>query len=190
MTADELERLVIVDASVLITLAEIDATKLLKNMQGEIALPAAVAEEITEPPASDFVGDSDWISIGPPTIHASKTPPPIEESQERAEAHLGRSASDGALNGDVGILTSALFITEISERELVVLTDDKPLRKTCKALSIPISGSIGVLIRAVERGDIGVTQAKATLRAMDEVGARLSVSLLERAERLIEDAAE
>lgn len=72
----------------------------------------------------------------------------------------------------------------------VVITDDKPLRQTCKALSILISGSIGVLIRAVERGECTAEDAKQTLYAMDEVGARLSASLVKRAEQLIDDAAD
>ena len=70
----------------------------------------------------------------------------------------------------------------------VVVTDDKPLREACKALSIPVSGSIGVLVRAVERGDVEAGEAKDTLYAMDEVGARLSASLVKRAEKLIDDA--
>lgn len=71
----------------------------------------------------------------------------------------------------------------------VVVTDDRPLRETCKALSIPVSGPTGVLVRAVERGDLTPDDAKDALLAMDEVGARLSASLLRRAERLIDDAA-
>ncbi|WP_226004149.1 hypothetical protein [Natrinema salinisoli] len=102
--------------------------------------------------------------------------------------HLDQSVptADGDPNwtGDVALLGMALERTDA-----IVVTDDKPLRDTCKALSIPVSGSIAILVRAVERDAVTVDDANDTLLAMDEVGARLSASLLRRAERLLEDAA-
>jgi len=89
------------------------------------------------------------------------------------------------VNGDVALLTGARLADEC-----IVITDDKPLRKACKSISIPVSGTIGVLVRAVETGDIDPDAAKETLYAMDEVGARLSASLVKRAERLIDDASD
>lgn len=71
----------------------------------------------------------------------------------------------------------------------VLVSDDEPLRNGCKALSVPVSGSIGVLIRSVERGDLSAEAARDSLYAMDAVGARLSASLIRRAERLIGEAA-
>jgi predicted nucleic acid-binding protein len=104
---------------------------------------------------------------------------------DAATDHLGRSAADEEPDGDVALLARAL-----DRADPVVLTDDVPLRTACKALSIPVSGPIGVLIRAVERGAIGPETAKERLVAMDRVGARLSASLLRRAERLIDGAAD
>lgn len=72
----------------------------------------------------------------------------------------------------------------------MVVTDDKPLQKTCKALGVPLSGSIGVVVAAVERDAIEPAEAKRLLIAMDEVGARLSARLLRKAERLIDEAAD
>ena len=68
------------------------------------------------------------------------------------------------------------------------MTDDKPLRKACKALGVPLSGSIGVLVASVERGILSADDAKEALVAIDEVGARLSASLFRRTDRLIEQA--
>lgn len=87
-------------------------------------------------------------------------------------------------SGDIALLADALTVPDS-----VVVTDDDPLRKTCKAPSIPIAGTTGVLVRAVERGELDEQRAKDVLYAMDEVGARSSVSLVDRAERLIEEAA-
>lgn len=106
-----------------------------------------------------------------------------------AAVHLEENNSD--VDGDTALLGAALgFLDGEHYDEIIVLTDDKPLRKTCKALGVPISGSIGVVIAAVERGDLDPDEAKDTLVAMDEVGARLSARSLRKAERLIADAAE
>jgi predicted nucleic acid-binding protein len=88
-------------------------------------------------------------------------------------------------SGDIALLASALESSPV-----VVVTDDKPVRRACRALGVPLSGSIGVVIAAVERGDMERNEAKDTLVAMDEIGARLSARLLRRAERLVDAAAE
>jgi len=52
-----------------------------------------------------------------------------------------------------------------------------------------LSGSVGVLVRAVERGDIEQKEAKQKLYAMDEVGARSSASSVRKAERMTDATA-
>lgn len=185
MTDDE--RTLLVDASTFITLAEIGACEYLYGIPGQIAVPAAVRREITDEPAKSELARavrSDDVTVFDPRADDADLP----QSYERAMEHLDRSAptasGDSSVIGDVAILGAAL-----DRSDVVVVTDDKPLRDTCKALSIPVSGSIGVLVRAVERGDATADEAKDALLAMDEVGARLSARLLRRAERLIEDAA-
>jgi predicted nucleic acid-binding protein len=169
------ERTLLVDTSVFITLSGIDSVALLTGLAGDLAVPGAVAEEITDEPATSALarvraeGD---VTV----VHAS-------DRIDDAASYLGVTDPSGT-SGDVALLSVAL-----TRESPVVVTDDRPLRKTCKALSIPVSGSIGVLIRAVERGDIGAQAATEKLYAMDEVGARLSASLVRKAERLIEDAA-
>ena len=172
------ERTLLVDASVLITLAEIDQFALLATLGGNVAVPATVdAEVVAEPAASrlDWAIEKGWIR---------RLDVLQREELERAASHLGHPL-DGELSGDTALLTRALVVPNP-----VVVTDDKPLRKTCKALSIPVSGSIGVLVRTVELGALDEREAKDALYAMDEVSARLSVSLVRRAERLIEEAVE
>ena len=104
---------------------------------------------------------------------------------EVATARLSHDDSTESIAGDV-----ALFAQALVADDPILVTDDKPLRKTCKALGVPISGSIGVVIGAVERGDLEPEVAKDALVSMDEVGARLSARLLRKAERLIDEAAE
>lgn len=180
------ERTLLVDASTFITLAEIGSCELLYQTRGRIAVPAAVRREITDEPAKSelhrAIRSDDLYGLESPSdegIHP--------EAYERAREHLDRSArapgEESNWIGDVALLGEAL-----ERSDVVVVTDDKPLRDTCKALSIPVSGSIGILVSSVERGDVTAEDAKDALLAMDEVGTRLSARLLRRAERLIEDA--
>ncbi|RLM97132.1 DUF3368 domain-containing protein [Haloarcula sp. Atlit-7R] len=171
------ERTVLVDASVLITLADTGSAALLAGIDGSVVVPDPVRREVTSDPAAKALSDA--IDDGWVTCPQSVSTAAVEE----AASHLGRS--DGDPRGDAVLLAHALVAADP-----VVVTDDKPLRQTCKALSIPVAGSIGVLVRAVERGDIEPDDATETLYAMDEVGARFSASLVRKAERLIDDAAD
>jgi predicted nucleic acid-binding protein len=171
------DRTVLVDASVFITLADTGSAALLAGLDGSVVVPDRVRQESTSDPAAKVLSDA--IADGWVTRPQSVSDAAVEE----AASHLGRP--DEELRGDAVLLAHALVAADP-----VVVTDDKPLRQTCKALSIPVSGSIGVLVRAVERGDIDAADATDTLYAMDEVGARFSASLVRKAERLIDDAAD
>ena len=183
-------RMVLVDASVFITLAEINLIDALLSLDGRIVVPSAVEHEITSDPARQALESAEEAG----TLHTMD----VAFGLENAADYLGRELSDDdlsghghlAIEGDIALLALALRRDEVESgmTSAVVVTDDKPLRKSCKALSIPVSGSIGVLVRAVERGDLGSTEARRKLYAMDEVGARLSATLVRKAERLIDDA--
>lgn len=188
------ERMLLVDASAFIILAEVGACDLLYSLDRAVLVPGPVSDEIVDDPAaSELERASDEGDLLVPYSRPIRDP--HVESYQRAAEHLGREMPsveeyaadnpDPDWSGDVALLADALNRYD----DGVVVTDDKPLRKTCKALSIPVSGSIGVLIRAVERGELTANEAKENLYAMDEVGARLSASLVRRAARLIDDAA-
>lgn len=190
----------LVDASVYITLAELELTGLLYEM-GSVSIPNAVYNEIQDEPASTKLEEEidAYLPQRPNIFHWLSEEEGNREPLETAARHLGYSLLENTYvvkhfdegeyrelkTGDLALLAGALAI-----ENAVVITDDKPLRKACKALSIPVSGSIGVLVRAVERGDLEADVAKDKLYAMDEVGARLSASLIRRAERLIKEADE
>lgn len=107
------------------------------------------------------------------------------ERLRRAASHLGYGPIDDGWNGDVALLAFGL-----GAEDGVVVTDDKPLRKACKALGVDLSGSIGVFVATVEHGVLAADDAKDALEAMDAVGARLNASLFRHAERLIDEADE
>ncbi|WP_324756516.1 DUF3368 domain-containing protein [Haloarcula sp. GH36] len=183
MNGEEPERTLLVDASVWITLTAVGQTELLGSFDGQIVIPEAVCDEIdTDPAASALTAAmGSWVT-------SSKLV--NTDLLQEAASHLGTEVTEDELalteppvEADVALLAHAL----LHDRPVLV-TDDKPLRKTCMALSIRVSGSIGVLVRAVECGAITADDAKSTLYAMDEVGARLSATLVRRAEQLIDDA--
>lgn len=184
----------LVDASVLITFAEIDTIDCLGSLDGTLVVPSAVRREVSDDPANTQLERLVVAS----TITAVDW---FQWSEEReitgeyvaAATHLGIDPDtavatiDGQqalIDGDVALLSLARCV-----EDGVVLTDDKPLRKACKSQSIAVSGSIGVLVQAVESGQYTAAKAKSKLYAMDESGARLSASLVKRAEKLIDDAA-
>ncbi|MDZ7701214.1 MAG: DUF3368 domain-containing protein [Halobacteriales archaeon] len=173
-------RRVFVDASAFITLAAIGRGDLLHDLEGRVEIPATVQAEIIDEPAASTLANA--VDRKPVWIRTSSDPP--REAVSTAAAQLGEETPEGSPPGDVALLAHGL-----EAEDPVIVTDDKPLRKTCKALGIPVSGAIGVLIAAVERGDLEADEAKEALVAMDKVGARLSASLLRRAERLIDEAA-
>jgi predicted nucleic acid-binding protein len=179
---------------VIIRLSTVEAFTLLDEIDGRVTVPRAVEREVeSEPAASHLKAASDtedgWVRVlDPPDLgelgraatHLGSDEPPAEPPGERRSDQ----SSESHVEGDVELLAHAMSST----RETVVVTDDQPLRETCKALSVPVSGSIGVLIRAVECGAMDGDAARDRLYAMDEVGARLSASLIRRAERMIDDA--
>lgn len=189
MTGD---RTLLVDASAFITLAEVGRLPALLGAEGAIVVPEPVANEIPSDPAANALSSA--LDDG-----AVETLDAGFAAVRTAADHLGKDLTEEDLTGrghtkverDIGLLALALECDDstVALDSPVVVTDDKPLRETCKALSIPVSGSIGVLVRAVERSDLAPGDAKDALLAMDEVGAQLSASLLRRAETLVDDAA-
>ncbi len=176
-------RTLLVDASVCITLAGVGAFDLLDGLRGDVVVPGAVREEVTDNPARaelDTAIDEGWAAVVDPAVEAARRAAVQFGIDDSATVESGDTAE---ASGDVALLAAAM------ERDhAVVVSADRPLRETCKALSVSVSGSLGVVIRAAERGELDGADARDLLYAMDEVGARLSVTLVRRAERLIDAA--
>lgn len=178
-------RRLFVDASAFITLAEIGREEQLARLDGEAVVPRAVADEIRDEPAASALEAA--VESGDLKVangDEAATTGVENERLERAAAHLGYGPIEDGWSGDVALLAFGLGTDDST-----VVTDDGPLRRACKALGVTVSGSIGVLIAGVEHGELAPDDAKDALVAMDETGARLSASLIRRAEGLIDDAA-
>ena len=71
-------------------------------------------------------------------------------------AHLGE--------GEAGTIAAA------RRRQGVVVTDDLAARRTCADMSIPVTGTIGILRAAVHDRDLAVAAANDLLRKMTDAG--------------------
>ena len=99
MDADVSRKQILVDASVFITLAEIDYVSLLDALDGGIVVPRAVADEISdEPAASHFdAASEDWLQIVDAVEVAGS------ESVAHAASHLGHDLREGTTDdGELG----------------------------------------------------------------------------------------
>ncbi|MFC6861965.1 DUF3368 domain-containing protein [Halomicroarcula sp. GCM10025817] len=193
-------RTLFVDASVFITLAAIDAVELLSSLRGESVVPTAVRAEVRDDPArtqlatllDENAPERATGDVRAVDVYSTALEMDAADVYDDSARRLGKDpdetvrtgpATPASTDGDVALLTAAR-LTDTA----VILTDDKPLRNTCQSLSIPVSGTIGILVRAVETGALEPNEAKTKLYAMDDVGARLSASLVRRAETLLDDA--
>lgn len=173
-------RRVLVDADAFATLALVGRPTLLRGIDGRVEMPAVVQVEVAEGPAAGaleraLAGEPQWVRT---------SPNPAVADVEHAAEMLGHEESPRSFEGDVELLAPAL-----GAEDSVVVTDDRPLRTACRRLGLAVSGSIGVVVAAVERGDLAPNEAREVLVAMDEVGPRLTVRTLDAAERLIDEAA-
>ncbi|MEZ3116261.1 DUF3368 domain-containing protein [Halobaculum sp. MBLA0147] len=181
MTGDG--RQLLVDASVVIRLTQVRELSLLEHIDGRACFPNSVVREVSDEPAATRLD-----SVLDETGWAETCERPPKSTLSTAAVHLyGDGVDDVDFDepeADIELLACALQ----NEVKTVVVSDDMPLRETCKALSVSVTGSFGVLIRAVECGALEAEAARERLYAMDEVDARLSATLVRRVERQIEEA--
>ncbi len=60
-----------------------------------------------------------------------------------------------------------------------VFTDDRDAREIARQMRIPISDTIGLLVRLVDRGSLSVIEANDLLRSMMDLGYRSPIARLE-----------
>lgn len=124
-------RKVIVNTTPLIALAEIGELHLLKDLYDEIYIPNAVFEEVkSEPAYTEVRNASEWIK------------------QVSVDSADNREMLSSRLHsGEVEVIQYA----RESKADLVIL-DDQLARRTAKYLGLTITGTLGVIIKAKEKG--------------------------------------
>jgi predicted nucleic acid-binding protein len=104
----------------------------------------------------------------------------------RAEQILGEDTE----NGDVVIIASVLRTSDLKGRDIGVVSDDQRIRTVAQGFSATVTGTIGVIVRAVEVRDMTADEGKALVRRVDSHGLHMTGELREKAYELVEEAAE
>jgi len=167
---------VYVDATTLIALGSVDALDLLKVLDSEIVILDRISSEVTTEPARTalqrFREETD---LGSPTA--------IDEGTvEQAQTMLGEPGQ----NGDVALIARVLAH---DSDHIAVVTDDQRVRTLAQTLGATVTGTVGIVVRAVAAGRLTAGEAKELIRRLDSRGLHMTGELREQADRLITDAA-
>lgn len=141
---------VISNATPLIAFARIGQLSLMQRMVGQLVIPEAVAEEITNytrnAAGKISLLEESWIQV--------------ESLQSDEQMSLLLSTLD---RGEAEVIALAL-----ERKASLVLIDELTGRKVAESLQLKVTGSVGLLIRAKQIGEIAAV--KPLLGAMREAG--------------------
>lgn len=165
-----------VDATTLIDLGTIGELERVRVFDGPLRIPPAIQREVTTEPARtnlERLLDGERVNV---------TTPATEGDIKRALGTLGESEA----NGDVQVIAAVLAHVAADE-SVAVVSDDRRVRTVARGLGASVTGTIGVIVRAVEDG-LPEDEAKRLLRRVDEHGLHLTGELRDHADGLIESA--
>ncbi|MDZ7770660.1 MAG: DUF3368 domain-containing protein [Woeseiaceae bacterium] len=164
------------DATVLIALGRVGRLDLLTVVEAPISiLPAIQAEVTTQPAAANL---QTFLKRDRVT-----TDPPVALDNDQAMEILG----DDTVTGDVRLI-AAVRAHAAADESVAVVSDDRRVRTVADGLGAQVTGTIGVLVRAVEAG-LPADDARQLVRTLDSNGLHMTAQLRARALELIEDAA-
>lgn len=150
---------VVVNTTPLIALSHVGQISVLKKLYGEIIIPEAVYKEVsvkTESVCKKAVDSSlDWIRV------------------EKIKNLMARDMYKTQLHdGEVEVM----ILSKEIEADVVII-DDANAKKYAKYLKLPVTGTLGVLVRAKREGHID--RLEPILRQMVEKGIYISQNLIE-----------
>jgi predicted nucleic acid-binding protein len=152
-------RKVVVNTTPLIALSHVGRLDILKEMYGEILIPNAVYRELSAKAESvcKIAVDSslDWILV-------KEIKNQMAKSMYKSQLH----------EGEVEVM---ILAKEINAD--VVIIDDANAKKHAKYLELPVTGTLGVLVKAKQKGY--VDELKPLLLRMVENGIYISQGLIE-----------
>jgi predicted nucleic acid-binding protein len=161
---------VYVDATALIALGTIGELGLLTNFDGEaVVLPGVVKEVTTEPARTNVKRFIEREGAN---------------ADDRAQEYTGEAADilgENEENGDVQIVAAVL-----AREEAAVVSDDRRVRSVCDGLGATVTGTVGMVVRAVEAG-MSAEEAKDMIRRVDGQGLHMTAELRETAYDLVEE---
>lgn len=168
---------ILLDATTLIGLGTVGELELLTNFDGDLVVCPVVRDEVTTEPARTNL--ERFCETYPVELDCPDDGPQLDRAREL----LG----DEAVTGDVQLV--AAFLAALDEGQPVALvSDDRRLRTVANGFDVTVTGTIGVLVRAVDEG-LSASSGKRLVRQVDEHGLHMTGELRERADELIEEAA-
>jgi predicted nucleic acid-binding protein len=160
-------RPVVVDATPIIGLALIDRLHLLQDLYGEVVIPEAVRSEV-------MTGGSRRVGVG--QLDGA--------TWIRTVALRDPGRADLLSDLDRGEAEVIALAQEIMAG--LVIIDERLARRHARRLHLPLTGTVGVLLRAKERGLI--PRVAPFIHGLREGGVRLSAGLVVRALQLAGEA--
>lgn len=126
---------VIVNSTPLIILCNIGKLNVLKELYGEIVIPEAVFQEVTVKADSACcqLFSADWIRV-------EQIMDPTDKKMYKAKLH----------DGEVEVM----ILAQGDRRADLLIIDDNAAKKTAKYLGLTVTGTIGVLLKAKQKGII------------------------------------
>ena|ERR1035437_8432739 len=156
--------LVISDNSALSALAEMELIEVLPRVVGPVTVPASVARESLHPGALEALRA--WIALPPAWL--TVMPDTVELLEETNVLGAGEAAA----------ITLAWHHRGSSQ----LILDEKRGRTVAKALGLPVTGLLAILVQAAIAGAVDFEDALARLLA---TGFRLSPALAEEARAMV-----
>jgi predicted nucleic acid-binding protein len=151
-------RKVVVNTTPLIALSHIGQLDILKKMYGEILIPNAVYNELSAKPDSickiEVDNSKDWIRV-------EEIKNQMAKSMYKTQLHEGE--------------VEVMILAQEVNADLVII-DDANAKKHAKYLKLPVTGTLGVLIKAKQSGY--VDKLKPMLQMMIENGIYISQDLV------------
>jgi len=138
-----------------------------------VVLPAVSAEVTTEPARTALERWREAASI--------RSEPPIDLEPNRGRAVLG----DADVSADAWLLAAVLAH---AEQPVGLVSDDRRLRTVARGLGATVTGTIGVVVRALETG-VSAADGTQLIRRLDEHGLHMTAELRATAIDLVEQAA-
>ena len=173
-----------VDATTLIALGEAGRLALLGDFDGQCVISGAVATEVTTQPAAirmeALLGNDADETVGLAVL---------QDTDEIPQRHLDTAQEvldENDINGDTEIVASVLWLQR-QGNPVAVVSDDRRVRTVAGDFGATITGTTGVVVRAVHEG-MSADEAKDIVRQIDSQGLHLTGELRDTAFELIDDA--
>lgn len=166
---------VYVDATTHIALGSVDALNRLTVIDREVVILDRINNEITTEPARTALQQfHKRAGIRSPTAVDKNT---IAQTQTM----LG----DPNQNGDVALIARVLAH---DGDDIAVVSDDQRVRTMARTLRATVTGTVGIVVRAVAAERLTAEEAKKLVRRLDSHGLHMTGELREQADELIGDA--